>query len=187
MLYRANILASFLFACARSLSAPTAPHPSAVPNLSPTSPPWTRQRPCVLRPPPHALAPLEPTPRSPTSLCSLAPSAELSRPARAPDYSVAAHRSSLPVPRPSLSPRHADSLGKLHHITRTWDTLWFVLSPLVHPVRAHQSTSCTAGEPPPSTRVLAASHPPFMRSWDFPQGNRPSPTLIFPCLALTYP
>jgi hypothetical protein len=50
-----------------ALSLPRGPHPSAVPNLSPTSPPWTRPRPRVLRSPLHALAPLDPAPRSPIS------------------------------------------------------------------------------------------------------------------------
>jgi hypothetical protein len=109
------------FLHALALFLPRRPHPSAIPNLSPTSPPWTCPCPRVLRPPPHALAPLEPAPCSPTSPCSLVPSAKLSRPlacpARAPDYSVAAHRSLPPVPRLSLGPRRARSLGKLRRIT----------------------------------------------------------------------
>jgi hypothetical protein len=46
-----------------SLSLTSRPHP----------PPWTRPRTHVLRPPPHALAPLEPMPRSPTSPAHLRP------------------------------------------------------------------------------------------------------------------
>jgi hypothetical protein len=76
-----------------------------VPNLQSMSSSWMRPRPRVPRPPPHALAPLEPAPRSPTSPCSLAPSAELScplsRPAHALDNFAAAHRRPLPVPRSS--------------------------------------------------------------------------------------
>jgi hypothetical protein len=43
------------------LSLPRRPHLSVVPNLSPMiSPPWTRTRPCVLRPRPRTHAPFEP-------------------------------------------------------------------------------------------------------------------------------
>jgi hypothetical protein len=73
-------LAPFLFARAHPLSALRTP---------PVSPSLTScPRPRVLRPPPHALAPLEPVPRSSTSPCSFAASVEhsrsLSRLARAP-------------------------------------------------------------------------------------------------------
>jgi hypothetical protein len=61
-----------------SLSLTSRPHP----------PPWTRPRTHVLRPPPHALAPLEPVPRSPTSPCSFAPSVELSRPLSRPAHAT---------------------------------------------------------------------------------------------------
>jgi hypothetical protein len=60
-------------------------------------------------------------------------------------------------------------------------------SPLVCPVRAHRSTSCAAGEPPSSTRILAVPQLPFVRSWDSPQGNSSSPDLIFPYLTFTLP
>ena len=106
----------FLFARARALSLCL---------VDPTRQPSLTSRPCsrVHRPPPHALAPLELVPHSPTSPCSLAPSAELSRHvsrlARAADYFAAAYRSSSPVSRPSLSPRRTRFLGKLRRITRS--------------------------------------------------------------------
>jgi hypothetical protein len=55
------------------LSLSRGQHSSVVSNLSPTSPTWTCPRPRVLLPPPHALAPLEPAPRSPTSPAHLRP------------------------------------------------------------------------------------------------------------------
>jgi hypothetical protein len=72
---------------------------------------------------------------------SFAPTAELSRPLSRPAHttrqSAAAHRSSPPVPRPSLSPRRTRSLGKLCHITRSSRhpsvrhfPLWFARSTL---------------------------------------------------------
>jgi hypothetical protein len=99
LLYGADLLAPFLFARACSLSASWTPPVSPSLTSHPRPPPWTRPRPRVLRPPPHALAPLDPTPRSPTSPFSLAPSAELSRPSLSPcardqTSSVAAHRGS---------------------------------------------------------------------------------------------
>jgi hypothetical protein len=60
------------------------PHLSAIPNLSPTiSPPWTRPRPHVLRPCPHARAPFEPRAlltHLPSLICALfqTPSSSLS-------------------------------------------------------------------------------------------------------------
>jgi hypothetical protein len=72
---------------------------------------------------------------------SFAPIAELSRPLSRPAHttrqSAATHRSSPPVPRPSLSPRRAHSLGKLYHITHSSRhrlvrpfLLWFAWSTL---------------------------------------------------------
>jgi hypothetical protein len=119
---------------------PTRQH---VPNLSPrpTPTPWTHPCPRVLRPPPHALAPLEPTPCSPTppahlrpQLSSLAPSPAL----RAqPGHSAAVHRSPPPVPRPLLSPCCVCCLGEIgltvsnsrHPLVRLL-SLWFARSAL---------------------------------------------------------
>jgi hypothetical protein len=85
------------FSHARAISASWTPPVSPSLTSHPRPPPGTRPRPRVLRPPPHALAPLDPTPRSPTSPFSLAPSAELSRPSLSPcardqTSSVVAHR-----------------------------------------------------------------------------------------------
>jgi hypothetical protein len=78
--------------------------------------PWTCLIPRVLRPPSHALAPLESAPRSPTSPAHLRPqlsSLALSSALRAqPGNSTAVHRSLPPVPRPSLSPRRVRCLGE---------------------------------------------------------------------------
>jgi hypothetical protein len=70
---------------ARSRISPRCPvdptrHPLRLPNLSPTPPSWTHPRPLVLQPRLHARGPLDLAPRSPTSPCSFAPLAELSRP-----------------------------------------------------------------------------------------------------------
>jgi hypothetical protein len=127
------------FSHALSLSLPRAPHPSVVPNVSPRSPPWTHPRLRVLRPPPHALAPLEPAPRLPTSPCSLAPSAELFRPLSHPARATRqlCRRSPKPVvvPRSSLSPRRVRCPGEFcltvsnsgHPLVRLLP-LWFARS-----------------------------------------------------------
>jgi hypothetical protein len=118
LLCGADLSAPFLFARAHLLSLPREPHRSAVPNLPPTSPPWKCPHPRVLRPPPHALAPLEPAPRSPTSPYSFAPSAEhsrpLSRPARATRQLCRRSPKPAAVPRSPLSPRHVRCVGEFH-------------------------------------------------------------------------
>jgi hypothetical protein len=118
LLCGADLSVPFLFARAHLLSLPREPHPSAVPNLPPTSPPWKCPHPRVLRPPPHALAPLEPAPRSPTSPYSFAPSAEhsrpLSRPARATRQLCRRSPKPAAVPRSPLSPRHVRCVGEFH-------------------------------------------------------------------------
>jgi hypothetical protein len=99
-----------LFPRACSLSLSHHPHLSAVPNLSPTiSPPWTRPRPCVLRPCPRARAPFEPRAllaHLPSLICAfcqtLSPS--LALPMRA-GSSATAHRRPLHVLRPPSRPR----------------------------------------------------------------------------------
>jgi hypothetical protein len=85
----------------RALSLSRRPYLSAVSKLSPTiSPPWTRPRPCILRPRLSPLAPFEPCAllaHLPSLICALcpAPSPSLSlcpREQRAPPPSTDAHR-----------------------------------------------------------------------------------------------
>jgi hypothetical protein len=86
LLCGADLLAPFLFA--RALSASRTPPISPSLTSRPRPSPWTRPRPRVLRPPLHALAPLDPVPRSPTSPCSFAPSTELSCPLSRPTHAT---------------------------------------------------------------------------------------------------
>jgi hypothetical protein len=80
------------------LSLSRRPHLSVVPNLSPTiSPPWTRPRPRILRPRPHARAPFEPRAllaHLSSLICTLSqPPRPLSRlPTQAESFATARHR-----------------------------------------------------------------------------------------------
>jgi hypothetical protein len=113
------------------LSLPCGPHPSdPVPNLSAMPPPWMRPRLCIFRPPSHALAPLELAPRSPTFPCSIAPSAEHSRPARAPRQlrhhsPTSTARSTVTVELPAAPVAPVSSALS----PATWNAPWFALSP----------------------------------------------------------
>jgi hypothetical protein len=92
-------LVSAVLSHARSLlSLSRRPHLSARPQpLAHDPPPWTRPCPCVLRPHPPTRALLSPTPCSPTSPRSFAPSTRLSRPLY---RSATVRRRPLPVLRP---------------------------------------------------------------------------------------
>jgi hypothetical protein len=78
----------FSFARARSLSVSRTPPISPSLTSRPRPSMWTCPRPRVLRSPLHAPAPLDIVPRSPTSPCSLAPTAELPRPLSRPAHAT---------------------------------------------------------------------------------------------------
>jgi hypothetical protein len=127
--------------CSSSLD-PADPTRQPTPNLKPTPPPWTCPRPRNPWPPPHALAPLEPTPRSPTSPCSFVPSAEhshpLSRPTRTPRQfrrcsSTSTARSTVTVELPAAYVASISSALS----PATWNAPRFPPTPLVHPIHAH--------------------------------------------------
>jgi hypothetical protein len=84
---------------------PMDPTGQPIRNLPPMPPPSTRPRPRVFRPPPHALAPLEHVPRSPTSPAHLRPQpstlALSLSPYAHPGSSTAAHRLSPLILRSS--------------------------------------------------------------------------------------
>ena len=116
---------------AHPLSLPRGPHQSdPIPTLPPTAPPWTWPRLRTPQPPPHALTPLDPMPRSPTSPCSFVPSAEQSRPACEPKqlccYSpTSVVRSTVVVGLPAASIAPVSSALSL----ATWNAPRFTPSP----------------------------------------------------------
>jgi hypothetical protein len=151
-----------------SLSVPRTPPVSPSLTSRPRPSPWTHPRPCVRRPPPHALAPLDLMPRSPTFPRSLAPSAELShplsRPARAtrqapPLLTEDRRRFATDVepaaPIPSLSSAASPAAR---------DTLRFVLSLSSLPGPRSPEHFLRSRSPPQSTRDFTASLPSSRRS-----------------------
>jgi hypothetical protein len=127
----------------------------------PTPLPWMHPRPHNPRPHPHALAPLEPTPRSPTSPCSFAPSAEHS-----PSLSPCARIQATPPPltevrHPFYDRRWARSapvaLVSSASPSATRDTSRFAPSLSGPPSPLSPEFSRAAGAPPPSTRGVPTS------------------------------
>jgi hypothetical protein len=150
-----------------------------VPNLPPTSPSWMHPCPRVLRPPPHALAPLELVPRSPTSPAHLRPqlstlALSLALHAHPGSYAVAHRRPPLVLRLPWNSPPCV-----LHPVSSalsptTWNAHGFAPNPSGPPIRAHRSSSYVAGAPPPSPRGVPAP-PPLPRDSSVSSRGEQSP------------
>jgi hypothetical protein len=104
-----------------SLSLSHYPHLSSILNLPPTiSPPWTRSRPCVLRPRPCAHSPFEPRAllaHLSSLICALCPTLSPSLslcPTRA-GSSATARRRPMPIPWPPSRPCPVQCHGELRH------------------------------------------------------------------------
>jgi hypothetical protein len=158
---------------ALSLSMSRGPHPSAVPNLSPTSSSWTRPRQCVLRPPPHALAPLELAPCSRTPPAHLRPQPSSLALRAQPNSSTAAHRRS-----PSFRDRRWVLITLVPSVSvaaspAARDTLWFVLSPSSSSGPCSPEHFLRSRSPSSSTRDFTASPSSSWRSWVCTCGEQP--------------
>jgi hypothetical protein len=170
----------FFSACVRSFSLPHGPHPS-VPSasqpLAHVPPPWTRPRPRVLRPPLHALASLDPVPRSPTTPTHLRPQPSSLAPSLALCMRPAELRRRSPgtaaVLRLFLRPRHDRCPGEFcltdsssGHPSVRPQPLWFARSTLtgVFPMQP-ESAAVDLG----LHRLLAV----LQRSWVCACGKQP--------------
>jgi hypothetical protein len=103
------------------------------------------------------------------------PSFAHSHRAHAAGSSVAVRCDRALVPPPPLGARRVCCLGKLRHVTHSPGR------PLVHPRPLWFAWSTLTG----SLSQLHRRRPVSSPCPDHPQGNRPSPALIFPCLAFT--
>jgi hypothetical protein len=153
---------------ARSLSLSRHPHLSAIHNLPPMiSPPWTRPRPCVLRPHPCARAPFELRALLAhlfsliCALCqilspslSLCPREQRAPPSPADDHCLFRGR------RRARAPSSATVSSTLLSAAR--DTLRCALSLPVAPVPCSPEHFLRSQSPPPSPRRTLAP-PPLLR------------------------
>jgi hypothetical protein len=169
---------------------PAIPTCQPVSNLSPMiSPPWTRPRPCVLRPRPSPHAPFEPRAllaHLPSFICALCP-------APSPSLSLCLHEPRAPLPpadahrlfrgrRCARAPSSATVSFALPSATR--DTHWCALSlPTVRPVHAHRSVFLRSRSPPPSLH-RAPAPPPLLRDASASRGEQPARALNLVILAL---
>ena len=171
-----------------SLSLSHYPHLSAVLNLPPTiSPPWTRPRPCVLRPRPSPRALFEPRAllaHLPSSICALCPalSPSLSLCPREPRTSATARRRPPPVPWPPLRPCPVQCHGKLRlavsysgHPSVCPPPLWSVRSALTGVVLAQPELRHR--RPVASLCLRRCPVPPAL---PLKVSNLPAP--LFPCV-----